>query len=189
MDVKIVYPLKRNRAPARIKLRRWIFFTFALGALATGICDICLPGAPFSLYVIGGEFLFYIAFMRTSPIEQRFSARCADVTLSVCAYLVLLAATLKKDWAGFVVPIVGFSLVILMGLFFLVDLLRGRLSPMPFFRVLLAGLMCMICAFLGYFEMNWPMIVLGSVALGFLIMSAVFCAKPLKTELLKRFHR
>jgi len=188
MDVRIVYPIKKHRRTTFEILRQWLIILFIIGGAVCVICDLCIPGVPFSLCVLGGEWLFYRTFLHRAHIEARFASHFAQTVLWCCGYLFLLTLIFGKDWAGFVLPIIGFSLVIAMGIFFVADLFRRKLSPLPLLSVSAAGLLTAVLLLI-LDSLRWPTVVLLSVSVGMLTVVGLFSIGPLGRELKKRFHR
>ena len=52
-------------------------------------------------------------------VENTTIKKLSDVSIAVCLYLFLLDAILQQGWSGFVVPIVFFSDLLLIGFIYL----------------------------------------------------------------------
>ena len=188
MRVRLTYPpqtplsfWRRNR----LSLWRSAFLVAGYVCL---IVNLLTGGIPWSFIVIGGLMLFWIVFLYRPQVENTLIKKFSDILIAVCLYLFLLDSVLGAGWSGFVVPIVFFGDLIMIGLFFLLSFGRQKRNFLPLFELILVGLVSTLLALTGVRELNWPMIVVGGVSLGLLILCLVLFWKPMSAELRKKFH-
>ena len=67
------------------------------------------------LIAIGGLCVVWVAFVYRPMVEHTLIKKLSDVSIAVCLYLFLLHAILQQGWSNFVVPIVFFSDLLLIG--------------------------------------------------------------------------
>lgn len=102
--------------------------------------------------------------------------------------LILIETFLSSGWAGFVVPIVSFTSLIVMGVLFFTNLPIQKQNLMPMMWMIAAALVAIMASLIGWPKMNWPFIVLGATAFALLIVTFIVLPKELIRELQKRFH-
>lgn len=172
---------KRNRQD----LLRSAFLTAAYTCL---IVNLLTGGMPWSLIAIGGLCVVWVAFVYRPMVEHTLIKKLSDVSIAVCLYLFLLDAILQQGWSNFVVPIVFFSDLLLIGFIYLVFFKKQKRNFMPLFELILGGLVSILLSLIGMYGTNWPQIVVGSVSLGLLILSALLFPKDVLRELQKKMH-
>ena len=59
---------------------------------------------------------------------------------------------------------------------------------LPLFELILIGLVGTLLSLAGLKRLDWPMIVVGGVSLGLLLLSFLLFRKPLWLEIRKKFH-
>ena len=100
----------------------------------------------------------------------------------------LIGLLLSPGWLGFVLPIIGFSILITSVILFLSNLERHRNCIMP---LLLETLMALIGFFVANaFEetLNWPIITLGALSLTIAVLGLIVFHNDIWIELKKRLH-
>ncbi|NCA96272.1 MAG: hypothetical protein EOM74_04760 [Methanomicrobia archaeon] len=188
MKYKVTYPTPKKKLILKIEWRWTILALLWAGAISTGIINLAVGGDPWSLVVIGGEYLFYRVFLRQPLVENSQIGKLTDAILSTCLYLILIDVIYGDGWSVSVVPILTFSLLIIQGLVFFLFYRRQRKNFMPLYWVTIGGLVAIISALIGFPKINWPIIVTGSLAFLILIISVIALRKPIWTELKKKFH-
>lgn len=188
MKYKIAYPKPKKKLTLKIEWRWTILALLWAGVITTGIVNLATGGKPWSLVVIGGEYLFYRIILRQPLVENSKIGKLTDAILSTCLYLILIDIIYGDGWSVSVVPILTFSLLIIQGVVFFSFYRRQRKNFMPIYWVSIGGLVAIISALIGFPKINWPIIVLGSIAFAILIISVIALRKPIWTELKKKFH-
>ncbi len=161
---------------------------FLLAAYVCLIVDILTPGVPWSLIVIGGLMVAWVLFFYRPQVENTLIKKLCDSAIAVCLYLFLLDSVVGGGWSGFVVPIVFFGELIFIGGWVLFFFRRRKRDFLPLFELILTGLVATLLALVGLSTLNWPMIVVGGVSLGLLVLSMILYWKPLGIEMRKKFH-
>lgn len=174
---------KRNRQD----LLRSGFMTAGYTCL---IVNLLTGGMPWSLIAIGGLGVAWIAFVYRPMVEHTLIKKLSDISIAVCLYLFLLDAILEQGWSDFVVPIVFFSDLLLIGFIYLAFFKKQKRNFMPLFELLLAGIVAILLSLTGILRgPDWPQIVMGSVSLGLLVLSVILFPKDVLRELHKKMHR
>lgn len=189
MQVHRIYPRRKSNSffkRNRQDLLRSAFLTVAYACL---IINLLTGGMPWSLIAIGGLGVAWIAFVYRPMVENTLIKKLSDVSIAVCLYLFLLDAILKQGWSGFVVPIVFFSDLLLIGFIYLAFFKKQKRNFMPLFELVLAGIIAILLSLTGILRgPNWPQIVMGSVSLGLLVLSVLLFPKDVLREFHKKIH-
>ncbi|MEG0741717.1 MAG: DUF6320 domain-containing protein [Clostridia bacterium] len=188
IDIRINYPdirkdsfWKRNRAD----INR---LAFAYLSLVCFLINLCLGGTAWSLIVIGGLAVFYTAFLYRPLVEHTLIKKLSDVSIAVCLYLFLLEAVIGGQWANFVVPVVFFGILTVIGTLYLVFFQKQKRNFLPLFELAVGGLISVVCALVGFIKLEWPQIVVGAVSLALVVISAAAYSQPICLEFRKKFH-
>ena len=161
---------------------------FVLAGYLCLIINLLTGGQAWSLIVIGGLMTFWVAFIYQPQVEATPIKKLCDTALAVCLYLLLLDSVLGGGWSGFVVPIVCFGELIVTGGYFLLFFHKRKRDFLPLFELILIGLVGTLLALAGLKRLDWPMIVVGGVSVGLLLLSFLLFRKPLWLEIRKKFH-
>jgi len=188
LDVIITYPSVRKQVSAEQVIRRVFGWTFlGLGA-ASGIINICVGGKAWSLVAIWALWLAWSCVITRPLVENHWMGRTTHFVVYSCVLLLLIDVLLAPGWAGFVLPIIGFSLLTALGAIFFSNLPRRRQNVLVMFWVSLAAIAAFLCAVFGWLSLSWPMIVLGSLAPALMIASIAVLRRQFFVEMKKRFH-
>lgn len=188
MQVKIIYPewsKKAYRTRNRIALLRTVFLFAAYASL---LINLCVGGTPWSLIVLGGLATAWVVFIYRPLVENTLIKKMADSGIAICLYLFLLDGLLGGGWSRLAAPIVFFGDLIAMGFYYLVFFKKAKRNFLPLSESVLAGLIAMLCGLVGLSEVNWPLIVIGSVSLGLVVLTLIFFYRPFSLEVKKKFH-
>ena len=161
---------------------------FVLAGYLCLIINLLTGGQAWSLIVIGGLMTFWVAFIYQPQVEATPIKKLCDTALAVCLYLLLLDSVLGGGWSGFVVSIVFFGELIVTGGYFLLFFHKRKRDFLPLFELILIGLVGTLLALAGLKRLDWPMIVVGGVSVGLLLLSFLLFRKPLWLEIRKKFH-
>lgn len=188
MQVHLTYPpssglsfWKRNRR----SIWRSSFLTVGYICL---LINLLVGGMPWSLIVIGGLTVTWVIFLYRPQVENTIIKKLCDSLIAVCLYLFLLDSLIGGGWSGFVIPIVFFGDLILICAYFLLFFKKQKRDFLPLFELILGGMVVTLVTLAGFRTLNWPMIVVGSVSLGMLVLSLALFWKPLCIEFKKKFH-
>lgn len=188
MEIEITYP-KIKPASFRYEwLRKIILALYAIAFVVCGTVNLCVGGLPWSLLVFGGQWLFWISVVERPLVEFTFLSKFSATLINVCIFLVLLDLIVGNGFSYSVVPIICFSLLIIQALVFFVGFKRQKGNLMPMFLMIVIGLIALTLAHIGFLQMGWSVIVLGSVSVFLLILCLSVFFKPIRREFAKKFH-
>ncbi len=188
MKVNITYPSAASQSFWR---RNWLLILRGLFLLASYVClivNLLTGGIAWSVIAIGGMALYWIAFVYRPQVESNPIKKLCDIALAVCLYLFLLDSVLNTNLSEYVVPIVFFGDLIFIGSFFLIFFRRQKRNFLPLFELIVLGLAFALLGLFGVRSMPWPLIVVGGVSLGLLVLCFVLFFKPMCAEIRKKFH-
>ncbi len=188
MDIEYIYPRikKRKRFWDMVRyITRWVFIAMAYAA---PIVNIAVGGKPWCLIVIWSLWLAWWVIFSPPLVEFNRISHTSTSLVYTCILLILIDTIYSFGWGSFVIPIVAFGTLVLIGVLFLSDITKQRQNIMPMVWLITASLLGIIASLIGWPKMNWPMITLGSTALALLMVCVVILRKDLLKELEKRFH-
>lgn len=188
MEIEIVYPEQKKSARAKEKISKIFLWCFLAAGYTCPIVNICVGGKPWSLVVVWAEWVVWCTVFTRPLVENNLMSRTVHFLFNATILLVLIDVCLSSGWAGFVVPLVCFALLVVLGVLFFVDLSKQRQNLMPMLWIITGSLVSLIVATAGLLKMNWPTIVLGSTAFALLIAALIILRKQFFAELKKRFH-
>ena len=161
---------------------------FVMLGYACGLVNILTGGVPWSLAAIGGLAVFWIAVLYKPLVENTVIKKITDVGCAVCLYLFLLDWIFGGNWSGFVAPIVFFADLIIAGTYFLAYFKKEKRNFLPLFELSLAGLVAIFCGMVGWSKLDWPLIVVGSVSLGLVVLTIALHFRVIWVEFSKKIH-
>ena len=100
----------------------------------------------------------------------------------------LIGIFLSPGWLGFVLPIIGFGILLISVLLFVINLDKHRNCIMPLILETLIALVAFIVMVNITEQLNWPMITLGAVSSFVAFTGLVIFHKDIWVELRKRLH-
>lgn len=163
-------------------------FIFLAAGYICPIINICNGGKPWSIVVDWSLWLIWCTVFTRPLVENNLMSRTVHFLFNSAILLVLIDVCISSGWAGFVVPLVCFSLLVLLGVLFFVGLAKQHQNLMPMLWIITGSLVSLIVAATGWLKMNWPTIVLGSTAFALLLAALIILRKEFFAELKKRFH-
>lgn len=188
MDVRVTYPtVKKRNFFVRNAHDLWRAL-FTVASYTCLIVDMLTPGIHWSLIVIGGLCVLWVALLYRPQVENTLIKKGCDVLVAVCLFLLLLESVVGGNWAAFVAQIVYFGMLILLGVYFLFYFRRQKRNFLPLFELLLAGMVATMVMLCLRIRLTWPMIVVGSVSLGIQLLMLILYWKPMMLEYHKKFH-
>jgi hypothetical protein len=185
MTIEIVYPRQKKKTPSGGARHQMVFCGGGL----------CLPhhqhpdrGKPWSIIVLWALWFAWSGFVSRDLIEYNRISQTAKLLVYTCILLVLIGLCLSPGWLGFVIPIVSFATLMVIGVLFFSNLSKQKQNMMPMVWLIGASFVAIIASLSGWPRMNWPMAVLGTTAVALLAASILVLKKDLLRELRKRFH-
>ncbi|MCL1854628.1 MAG: DUF6320 domain-containing protein [Clostridia bacterium] len=188
IEIHRIYPKYKVNGFFRRNRLDLLRSAFLLAAYTCLIVNLFTGDMSWSLIVIGGLCVAWVAFVYKPLVENTLIKKLSDVSIAVCLYLFLLDAVLQQGWSIIVIPIVFFSDLVLIGFIFLVFFKKQKRNFMPLYELLLGGLVAILLSLTGVQTLNWPRIVVGSVSLGLLVLSVALFPKDMAKELRKKLH-
>jgi len=183
----ITYSPKGKSSRFVYRLRQIAGWIMLLGFIASPAVNYAIGGPAWSIIV-----MVSIAFARTyvSPDVLEFSTIGQSMRIGAFAIVLttLIGVLLSPGWLGFVLPIIGFSTLILTGIFFFINVERHRNNIMPLIWEILIAIVACIVVYVRDGRLNWPMVTMGSLALVMAISGIVAFHKDIRRELTKRLH-
>lgn len=188
MKIKPAYPEVQKSRLALERLRYVLRWCFSVASYVCVIVNWCTGGAAWSLVVVWSLWCMWSIFVSPSLVEYNRISQTSKSLVNVSILLILIDTILSSGWAPFVVPIVSFGSLIIIGVLFLSDLPKQKHNIMPMVWLIVASFVAVIGSLIGWPKLDWPMIVLGSTALLLLIVCVAVLRQDLLRELKKRFH-
>lgn len=188
MDIEIVYPLPKRLTRAREGIRKIFLWCFLAVAYSCPIINLYLGGEAWSIVVIWSMWVVWCTIITRPLVENNLMSRTVHFLLNCSILLVLIDVCLSSGWAGFVVPIVCFGLLVVMGILFFIDVSKQRQNIMPMLWIISGSLVALVIAMVGWLKMNWPTVLLGSTAFALLVVTIITLRRQFFSELKKRFH-
>lgn len=188
MEVHVTYPATKKK---NFFVRNAHDLWRALFTVISYVCvivDMLTPGIHWSLIVIGGLCVLWIALLYRPQVENTLIKKGCDVLVAVCLYLLLLESVIGGNWGTFVAQIVYFGMLILMGVYFLFYFRDQKRNFLPLFEMLVAGMVSTLVMLCCRIRLSWPMITVGSVSLGIQLLMLILYWKPMMHEYHKKFH-
>jgi hypothetical protein len=187
MNIKNNYPEIKKNINKFILFRTITLILFLISIIVCTIVNLAIGGRLWMLYVIGAEVIFYFAFLNIPLIDNTLIKRFTVVILIICAYLYLIDKIDNTHWSYFVITIIGFGILIIQGTLFLSAYKNSRKKFIPMFWTSVGSLILCLLALVNVIQLNWPMIVIGSLALFIFVVLFLFFRKTLIGELKKYF--
>lgn len=187
MKVEITYPELDKVNILFLRSRRIVKWLFLVAGAACIMVNIAVKGKPWSVVVIWSLLTVWNMVFSPDSVEFNFISQTVKAVFHVCILLGLIDVCLAPGWSMFVIPIILFAALILTTLILIVDYKTQLRNTMPMMWLVVFSLILTVVSFFGITEMNWPMIVLGSIALSVLILF-IFFHNDFVRELKKRFH-
>lgn len=187
-DMKISYPYVSKRRLFMFRFRQVLTLVLILAAVICPIVNYLTKGPMWSLVAIWGMIIVWRTFLAPDVLE--FSALSFAFRLSayILILITLIGILLSPGWLGFVLPIIGFSSLIISAILYIINVSKHKTDAMPLIVEILAALIAFFAVYFATGILNWPMIVLGSMASIFLLVGIVAFHRSLWNELKKRLH-
>ena len=188
MQVHVTYPALTPHSFWRRNSRELIRGAFVMLGYACGLINLLTGGTPWALAAIGGLVVFWVAVLYKPLVENTVIKKITDVGCVVCLYLFLLDWIFGGNWSGFVAPIVFFADLIIAGTYILAYFKKEKRNFLPLFELSLAGLVAIFCGLVGWSRLDWPLVVVGSVSLGLVVLTVALHLQVIWVEFCKKIH-
>ena len=187
-DLRISYDKTSKASNFMHKLRQVLKFLSINAAVLCPFINYFLKGMMWSVVVLWSIFVFWKLFLAPDVLEFISIGTVFRIGSYAIVELILIDLFLSPGWIGFVLPIVGFGILILSAILFLIKLDTHRNNIMPLIWETIIALAAFIAVYYIEDELNWPMITLGAVAAVFALVGLVAFHRDIRAELRKRFH-
>ena len=187
-DMRISYDKTSKASNFMHKLRQVLKFLSINAAVLCPFINYFLKGKMWSVVVLWSIFVFWKLFLAPDVLEFTSIGTVFRIGSYAIIELILVDLFLSPGWIGFVLPIVGFGILILSAILFLIRLDTHRNNIMPLIWETIIALAAFIAVYYIKDELNWPMITLGAVAAVFALVGLVAFHRDIRAELKKRFH-
>ncbi|MDD4125601.1 MAG: DUF6320 domain-containing protein [Eubacteriales bacterium] len=187
MKVNITYPKQTKKKlflAAFSSIARWIMLAVAYACVIT---NICIGGKAWSAVALWALWFIWSFVFAPNMVEFNRISQTTKLMVYTCVQLILINNILSPGWAMFVIPIICFAGVFINGVFFLSNIKKQKQNLMPMIWAIAISLIAVIAAFAGWFDMNWPIIALGSTGFALLVVSVIVLGKGIIIEFVKRF--
>ena len=188
MQVHVTYPELARQSFWRRNRRELWRGMFAFAGYACGLVNLAVGGTPWALAAIGGLAVLWVAVFYKPLVENTAIKKITDVGIAACLYLFLLDEVLGGGWSALVVPIVLFADLIVAGTFFLAFFKKEKRNFLPLFELTLGGFVAILTGLVGWNKLDWPLIVVGSVSMALVVLTAALHWKEIKVEFRKKMH-
>lgn len=157
-------------------------------SLISAVVNISTGGKAWSLIVVAGAWMFWLNIVKKPLIENSAANRLSQLLLSSCATLMVIDLIYGSGFMHLVLPILMFSMLIILGAIFFLNFRKQRRNLMPLYYMVGGAGLTVLGAFIGILRFNWATIVLAGISAFYLAISIIWFRAPLLTELKKRFH-
>ncbi len=187
MKIENDYPKIKKLVNKFLKFRKIILFIFFLSVVICTIINLAIGGKKWVFYVIGAEVIFYFVFLNKPLIDNTFVKKFTVILFAICAYLYIIDLINQTSWSYFVISIISFCIIIVQLLLFFSEFKLQKKKFMPLFLTSIGSVIFCILAVSRVVEINWPVIVLGSLGILSLVVLFIFYRKDIIYELKKYY--
>ena len=187
MKIENDYAKIKTKINKFLLVRKIIMLIFLISIITVVIVNLAVGGKLWMLYVIGGEVIIYFAFLNYPLVDNSLVKRLTVTLFLACAYLYLIDFINDTKWSYFVIGIVAFSIILIQLLIFFLGINYQKKKLIPLFITSICSTIYFVLSLFKVVEINWPIIVLGSLSLATLLMLFVFYYKSVTIEVRKYF--
>lgn len=187
MITKNTYAAARRGFDRRRMLRIWRW-PFLGSGFACAVVNLSVGGKAWSIVVLWALYMLWADVFALNMVGYNRVSQCVKISVQVSVLLFLIEVCLASGWAFFVLPIVGFSALLLTAVLFFSDMRRQRANVMP--MLLLAAVLLGISTVWGWLlqAWSWPMIVMAAVSFATVAACMAAMGSTLLLNLKKYFH-
>ena len=187
-DIRIDYPEKKKSSLFMFRFKRLLKWMMALGIITCPIVNSLTGGPLWSVVADVAMAFFWIEVLSPDVLENNLLRQVFRLGSFAIIETTLIGIFLSPGWLGFVLPIIGFSILLISVFLFVIDLDKHRNCIMPLIIETLIALVAFLVMFNITEQLNWPMITLGAVSSFVAFTGLVIFHKDIWAELGKRFH-
>ncbi len=187
-DIRIEYSDKKKSSLFMFWFKRLLKWIMALGIVTCPIVNHLTGGPLWSVVADVAMVFFWIEVLSPDVLENNMLRQVFKLGSFAIIETTLIGIFLSPGWLGFVLPIIGFGILLISVLLFVINLDKHRNCIMPLILETLIALVAFIVMVNITEQLNWPMITLGAVSSFVAFTGLVIFHKDIWVELRKRLH-
>lgn len=187
-DIRIEYSDKTKGSLFLFWLRKVLKMLTFMGLLVCPVVNYYTGGKAWSVIADVAMIFFWIEFLSPDILENNAMRQVFRVGTFAIILNTLVGVLLSPGWLGFVLPIIGFSTLIISVVLFLSNLERHRNCIMPLLLETLMAIIGFLVANALEETLNWPIITLGALSFTIAILGLIVFHNDIWNELKKRLH-
>ena len=187
-DIRIEYSDKKKSSLFMFWLKRVLRWIIALGIVTCPIVNYFIGGPAWSVVADVAMIFFWKEILAPDVLENNSLRQVFKLGSFAIIETTLIGVILSPGWLGFVLPIIGFGIIAISVVLFLINLDKHRNCIMPLIIETIIALVAFMVMFSINRELNWPMITLGGVSAFVAFSGLVVFHRDIWTELKKRLH-
>lgn len=187
-DIRIEYSDKKKSSLFMFWFKRLLEWIMALGIVTCPIVNHLTGGPLWSVVADVAMVFFWIEVLSPDVLENNMLRQVFRLGSFAIIETTLIGIFLSPGWLGFVLPIIGFGILLISVLLFVINLDKHRNCIMPLILETLIALVAFIVMVNITEQLNWPMITLGAVSSFVAFTGLVIFHKDIWVELRKRLH-
>ena len=189
MKINITYPEVAKKNFKRRKFKEIMMWPMIILAIASVIVNLCVGGVWWWPVSLMGLYMIWRLLIDIDLVEYNRISQFIKMTIYSCILMFLIDYFIVSGWALDVINIVSFGSIIISGVLFYTDFNRQKQNMLPIlFLIIIAIIWSVVGLFLALEMKEWPLIVLGSVALLFLITIIIILRGDFIREIKSRLH-
>ena len=187
-DIRIEYSDKKKSSLFMFWFKRLLKWIMALGIVTCPIVNHLTGGPLWSVVADVAMVFFWTEVLSPDVLENNMLRQVFRLGSFAIIETTLIGIFLSPGWLGFVLPIIGFGILLISVLLFVINLDKHRNCIMPLILETLIALVAFIVMVNITEQLNWPMITLGAVSSFVAFTGLVIFHKDIWVELRKRLH-
>ena len=187
-DIRLEYSDKKKSSLFMFWFKRLLKWIMALGIVTCPIVNHLTGGPLWSVVADVAMVFFWIEVLSPDVLENNMLRQVFKLGSFAIIETTLIGIFLSPGWLGFVLPIIGFGILLISVLLFVINLDKHRNCIMPLILETLIALVAFIVMVNITEQLNWPMITLGAVSSFVAFTGLVIFHKDIWVELRKRLH-
>jgi hypothetical protein len=187
-DIRIEYSDKTKGSLFLFWMIKVLKMLTFMGIIICPVVNYYTGGKAWSVIADVSMIFFWMEFLAPDILENNAMRQVFRVGTFAIVINTLIGLLLSPGWLGFVLPIIGFSTLIISVILFLSNLERHRNCIMPLLLETLMALAGFFVANAVEETLNWPIITLGALSFTIAILGLIVFHNDIWTELKKRLH-
>jgi len=194
MEIEITYPKRDEQSFRkqfqRHKIIRWAKWPFLFAAYICPILNITTGGPAWSVIVIWALWMIWSFTLSPDLVEINRISLFVKFLTNAAILLIMIDVLLSPGWAIEVVPILGFSGLVVAGVLLFTDIDRQKQNMMPMLRLIIVSIVGSVSGLIIWRqeESKWALAVMGAFALALLVAGIAVLGNDFIREIKRRFH-